>query len=358
MLKVMSRVLNYFHTIFQNKLNNYHSPPTLSSLRVFHIGGYWRGPKDIVAQMLQGLKTICVDVFEFNTDENRDALDTEHRPYDRGTYGPVWILKEKTFPLIMKFRPHIVICNAGGLSFRPKDATTLRTLGIKLLGIALSDPAVYTPTTSKIAHNFDAFFTNDGDSVNLYRNSGVHAYQLPLATSDLLFYPTSPKSEYICDVLHLGSAHEARIEPVKLLIKHFDTHVHGENWEKYDVDNRGLIFGDDLLSALSSAKIVVVFSQALPGNYTLKPQIFDYLSSECLVVTDNFPELYKYFEVGKELITFDSLDDMLKKIRYYLDHPEEAKKISKAGREKVVRNYTWTKIWPELISIAFQSKIR
>jgi len=351
----MSRILDYFHITFQNKLKIYQSSPALSSLRIFHIGGYWRGPKDIVAQMVHGLETICPNVFEFNTDENRDALHTENRPYDRGTYGPVWLIKKKVFPLIMKYRPHLIICNAGGLSFRPKDTVALHGLGIKLLGIALSDPAVYLPATSKIAKNFDIFFTNDINSVELYRNVGVLAYQLPFATNDQFFHPVTPKPDYKCDVLHLGSAQVTRIEPIKLLIKYFDSHIHGENWENYGVENRGVIIGNELLSALSSTKIVVVLSREPSGRHAIKPQIFDYLSAGCLVVTDDFPELHKYFDAGKELIIFEDSEDMIEKIRYYLDHPDEAHKIREAGREKVIRNYTWPKIWPGLLSLAFQS---
>lgn len=356
--KIMSRAADYLQIIIQNRLNNYPPPLTLSSLRVFHIGGYWRGPKDIVAQMFQGLETICSNVFEFNTDENRNALCTENRPYDRGTNGPVWIQKEKVFPLILKFRPHLVICNAGGLSFRPNNTIILRGLGIKLLGIALSDPAVYPLTTSRIAKNFDAFFTNDIKSVELYQDAGIRAYQLPLATNDQLFHPVSCKPDYQCDVLHLGSAQESRVEPIKLLKKHFDIHVHGENWENYGVENRGIIIGNDLLSVLSSANIVVVLSRAPSGYHIIKPQIFDYLSAGCLVVTDDFPELHRYFDVAKELVTFIDSEDMIMKIRYYLDNPNEASKIREAGREKVIKNYTWPKIWPELLSLVFQRTLQ
>ena len=42
-------------------------------------------------------------------------------------------------------------------------------------------------------------------------------------------------------------------------------------------------------------------------------------------------------------------EDLLEKVRYYLDHPEEADAIRKAGQQKV-RQYTWDKIWPGLIA--------
>ena len=321
---------------------------SVKGLRVFYIGGYWRGEKDIVAQMLNGLKNTGANVFEFNTDENRDALDTENRSYDRGTYGPVWLKIRKLFPLILLFHPQVIICNAGGLSFRGKDVFFLRLLGVKLLGIALSEPDVYELVTSRISKNFDVFYSNDKDSVELHRKNNVLAHQLPLATDVAFFYPVPPHEKYLCDVLHLGAAHEDRIEAIKILEKNFDIHVYGENWEQHGVNGRGFVFGEDVLKALSSAKIVVVFSRTPSGKQIVKPQLFNFLSAGVLVLTEDFPDIYSYFEVGKDIVCFSSVDDMVEKVHYYLNHPEEAAIIRKTGREKALK-YTWDKVWLKLL---------
>ena len=333
----------------QNRLIQRYRPPRLQDLRAFYIGGYWRGQNDIVAQMLNGLKTAGVKVFEFNTDEHHEAFETDGIPYDRGTSGPVWLVKEQLFPLILRFRPHLIICNAGGLSFRPPDTATLRKWGIKLLATALSEPDVYAATTSKIAHNFDILYTNDRDSLDVHRAHGVNAYQLPMGTDESFFHPVPAKPEYACDVLHLGAAHPDRVEAVQALTQHFKAHVYGENWEKHGVPNRGFVYGEDALTALSSAKMVIVFSRTPSGQQIIKPQLFNFLSSGCLVVTEMFPDLRRYFEEGKQLVGFKGQADLIEKVRYYLEHPEEADAIRKAGQEKV-RQYTWDKIWPGLIA--------
>ena len=349
----MIRFLYYPIIFIQNKLFFHLKLPAPAKLRIFYIGGYWRGEKDIVAQMLNGLKETGAAVFEFNTDEHRDFLDTENRPYDRGTYGPVWLIKEKIFPKIMRFRPHIVICNAGGLSFRKKDVVILHKLGIKLLGIALSEPDVYELATSRIVQNFDVFYSNDKDSVELHRKNNISAYQLPMATDTSFFHPVVPKEKYICDVLHLGAAHADRIESVKILAKDFDTHVYGENWEQCGVKGRGFLFGEDVLTALSSAKIVIVFSPTPLGKQIVKPQLFNFLSTGSLVLTEDFSDLHSYFDVGEDLVGFTDIDDILEKIKYYLSHPEEANSIRKAGRQKAL-HYTWDKVWIKLLAPLIQ----
>ena len=340
----------------QNRLLWRRKPRDLSDLRIFYIGGYWRGPNDMVAQMLAGLKRLGVTVCEFDTDEHRDALDTAGIPYDRGTSGPVWLVGRRVLPAILHFRPHLVICNAGGLSFRRADVLRLRVLGVRLLGIALSDPDVYLPTTSRIARNFDVFYSNDRGCVERYRQSGVQAYRLPIATNADFFRPVPPRPEYECEVLVLGAVHEDRIEPVRALVQHFDTHVRGENWERYGIPDRGSLFGEEALSALNSARMAIIFSRTITGHPGLKVGVFDFLAAGCLVLTDDIPELHEYFEVGKEVVAFQGLADMLARVRYYLDHPQEADAIRRAGRQKVLAHHTWDKVWPRVLATALEGK--
>ena len=44
---------------------------------------------------------------------------------------------------------------------------------------------------------------------------------------------------------------------------------------------------------------------------------------------------------GKEIETFSSLDEMSEKIRYYIDHPEERKRIAEAGQRRTLEQYTF-----------------
>ncbi len=133
-------------------------------------------------------------------------------------------------------------------------------------------------------------------------------------------------------------------------MENFDTHVYGENWEKYGIENRGLLFGEQALSALNSASIAVIFAKTVSGFRGVKVGVLDFLAAGCLVATEHVPDLERYFVVGSEIIAFDGTLDMLEKIRYYLDHPEEADAIRQAGRRKVINHFTWEIVWPRVLS--------
>ena len=50
------------------------------------------------------------------------------------------------------------------------------------------------------------------------------------------------------------------------------------------------------------------------------------------------------------MVVFNGVDEMLAKIRYYLDHPDEAEAIRQAGRAKVLARYTWKQAWPRILA--------
>jgi hypothetical protein len=317
--------------------------------RVLHIGGYWRGPNDIVRQMMLGLREAGYPVHEYCTDEHREALDTGERPYDRGGGGPVWLRPEAVRPVVEAFAPDVIVCNAGGLGFRPDVAADLGRQR-RLLGIALSDPDVFEPATRHIAPGFHGFLTNSAACVPRYRALGVRAARLPFATSATTFRPVAPRPEYASDVLVLGRALADRVKPARALCERFRVHLYGEDWEAHGLPGRGFVLGEDALAALSSARITVVFHGSQAGHPIIKPQLFDFLAAGALVATSEWPGLAEYFRPGVHLVGFRSTRDLLAKVEHYLARPDAARAIREAGRAHVLAHHTWARAWPRILA--------
>jgi len=156
-------------------------------------------------------------------------------------------------------------------------------------------------------------------------------------------------NELACEVLVLGRAHADRVGPVRALAERFETHVYGEGWEQHGLAARGTIYGDDVLAALSSAKMTMVFFRTGAGHALVKVGLFDFAAAGALVVTNRYPEAEKYFEFGREIVGFDDTPDLLRQVEYLLTHPGEAEAIRRAGRERVLREHTWTRVWPRIL---------
>ena len=62
------------------------------------------------------------------------------------------------------------------------------------------------------------------------------------------------------------------------------------------------------------------------------------------------PELAEYFIPGEDLVLYDSVDDLIQKIDYYLSHEEERLQIAKNGYEKVKRYHTYDTRLTEILN--------
>lgn len=82
-------------------------------------------------------------------------------------------------------------------------------------------------------------------------------------------------------------------------------------------------------------------------NFTSKPirtgiplRLWDILGAGGFVLTNYQSEIPEYFEVGKDLDTFASEEELVEKIKYYLGHEEERAKIARSGYQKAKENYS------------------
>lgn len=63
------------------------------------------------------------------------------------------------------------------------------------------------------------------------------------------------------------------------------------------------------------------------------------------------PELEELFEVGKECVVFHSEQDLLEKVKYYLNHPEERVAIAQAGQRRTLSQHLYSHRLQTLLKI-------
>ncbi len=70
-------------------------------------------------------------------------------------------------------------------------------------------------------------------------------------------------------------------------------------------------------------------------------RVLDIMACGGFVLSNWQPEIADYFEEGEEIVTFDSVEDCLEKIAYYLTHEEERSRIARNGRRKVQKEFSY-----------------
>lgn len=307
------------------------------------------GKSDIVYQMYDALKDIA-KVILFNTDINRDVLDLGGRPYDYGFEGPVFIRLECIEDRIRRFDPDIIICCAGGLSFKPEDLHRLSDR--KIIGIALSDPDVFPRTTSIIAKNFSLFYTNSVNTLEDYNRIGVKANLLPFAANPKFHKKMPTVKSFMTDILFIGNYRADRVEILRELSKRYQLSIYGNGWEEAEILSKGHIEGKNMIKAINSAKICLDFPRTMAGYDNVKIRLFEYGCCGALVFTGRIKEIEHYFTFDKEIIGYRSFDELIEKIDYYLSHPLEAEMIRSNMRRRCLIDHTWQKRWTTVLEDA------
>lgn len=68
-------------------------------------------------------------------------------------------------------------------------------------------------------------------------------------------------------------------------------------------------------------------------------RVLDIMACGGFVLTNRQPEITEYFEDGREIATFGSMEECLDKIAYYLEHDEERQAIAAVGQRRVQERF-------------------
>jgi spore maturation protein CgeB len=100
------------------------------------------------------------------------------------------------------------------------------------------------------------------------------------------------------------------------------------------------VFGIDMLELFMKSGIVLNFHIGIAGDYAGNIRMFEATGAGSCLLTDNKKNMPDLFEIGKEVIVYDSEDDCIEKIKWLLDHEEERNKIAMAGKKRTLNHHT------------------
>ena len=111
--------------------------------------------------------------------------------------------------------------------------------------------------------------------------------------------------------------------------------------------------------ALTLTEMPMIFhASKINLNITMRPietglslRIWDVLGCAGFLITNYQAEIPEYFEIGRDLETYESMEELEQKVQYYLTHEDERIEIAINGYEKVSRLHTYEKRVAEMIRV-------
>ena len=142
----------------------------------------------------------------------------------------------------------------------------------------------------------------------------------------------------------IGAWERPRAEVLNVIAKEgISVRVWGNGWQKMRHRHERLVIEGRPLWAESYAKGLCSFDICLgflcKANRDLQThRSVEIPACQAFLLAERTTEHAELFEEGREAEYFGSTEELLRKIRYYLAHPDERKRIAAAGRERCLRS--------------------
>lgn len=178
------------------------------------------------------------------------------------------------------------------------------------------------------ARHFDAVFAAQKDGADALMASGIATAQwLPLACDPFIHghQPTDKEFDFAF-VGHVFPGERQRL--IAKLQSKYPKHLVGNQY-----------FHE---MAMTYARSKVVFNRSLKDDLNMR--VFEGLASGSLVITNRLPDngQDELFKDGQHLVTYDSDDELIDKVDFYLRHSDERERIACSGQALVFEQHTYT----------------
>lgn len=211
------------------------------------------------------------------------------------------------------------------------------------------DPEDSPWQSAKVAAAFDAAFYANIASGFQYESWGCrrHAWlpiliapgEFPtLAERDKVL--TSDRPESVSFVGGLDDYSSYRRRRLEKYAKEFPEGVfRGRGWPSGGID------ADDLTPFYLRTRIGFNIHRT---TGPINRRMFQLPAHGVMQICDNKTGLGQIFELGKEVVGFDTIDEAIEFSKYYLEHDKEREAVARAGYERFWKDYRATAVWTRL----------
>ena len=220
----------------------------------------------------------------------------------------------------------------------------MKTLGIPMINMFLNDKEGFVGKirngqamgSRDICGYFDLCWSSTEDAIKKYCVEGALPVYLPEGANPDLHRPFD--IEKAVDVSFIGQCYGNRPKIIQRLErKGIHVEAYGYRWP-----NGPLSLGE-MIRMYSKSRINLGFGgvDGLKNSYCLKGRDFEIPMSGGLYLTEYNPELERWYDLGREIVTYVGFDDLTEKIRYLLSNSKEAEEIRKRGFSRTRNEHSW-----------------
>jgi spore maturation protein CgeB len=274
--------------------------------------------------------------------------------WDRRAYRDLADMNQQLLACVDSFRPDVMLTVQMNYELWIETLEFIKARGdVATVSWTTDDSWKYREVSRFIAHAYDAMTTTYDYRVESYRKDGIDQVLLTqwAVSSDWLASPLRA-DECRYDVTFVGAAHGDRLAMVDQLRQAgIDIKCFGFGWDG------GTIASEDIPRIMRESIVSLNFNNS-QGENQIKARMFEVPGAGGFLLTDSARGLERYFDPGKEIVVFNSLDEAIDLIRFYVAQPEVRDRIANAGHSRVRQEHTYEGRLTEVLEFAISSRAR
>ena len=195
-----------------------------------------------------------------------------------------------------------------------------------------------------------SFITTNPSILNFPKknNDNIHFFMTPVDKNIECFdvYKLNPHNDIFYAMSHgVNRANlkegktDNRVNFLNKLIKK----INGIKYDFYGFGKQEPIWGNDFYKSLLNSKMALNLSRGNPTKHYSSNRIASLMGNGLMVFIDKKVEMNNFFN-SNEIVSYNDIDDLANKIKFYKRNDKKRAKIAKKGKEKYFRLFNETKI--------------
>jgi spore maturation protein CgeB len=250
------------------------------------------------------------------------------------------------------------------LWFFPRAALARLHRHARLVAGQIASP----PPPRRTLRGYQLIATSFPHFVDRLRAIGVHAEYLPLAFDVRVLeelrgrgVDPSPVAERTVAAAFVGGVDErVHARGTRLLERAsaaVDLEVWGYGWETLPSSSplrgrhRGEAWGIFMYETLARARIVLNRHIDAAEGHANNMRMYEATGVGAMLLTDGGRNLPELFQPGAEVVAYEDQDDLVEKLRYYLEHDLERTEVAAAGQRRTLGQHTYERRTAQLVAM-------
>lgn len=206
---------------------------------------------------------------------------------------------------------------------------------------------------------YDLILTSFPHFVSRFRKMGINSEYFRIAFEPTVLERIGMHDRvYNCTFVGgISKVHRRGTELFEGLANKVDIDFFGygvENLPKNSVirkKHHGEVWGKDMYKVMTQSKVTINRHIDVSENFANNMRLYEATGCGAMLITDMKDNLNELFDVGKEVVAYNDVNELVEFIKYYADNASQREAIAKAGQKRTIIEHTYYNRMEELLNI-------